>query len=155
MKISSSIVITGLLCLCCAAVDLVPGSLFHTGFITDAKAVIGRPLTPMSYAGVARRSVYGGAGYMPAAAIATTAVVAGAASAEIASQNAQIQAQQEVIATQQAAMSSALPVGATVTQLPAGCTSTTINNVAYSACGGVYYRAAFQGNNLVYVVQTP
>lgn len=155
MKISSSIAITGMFCVACAMLDLVPGSPVHLGVITDAKAVIGRPLTPMSYAGVARRSVYGGVGYMPAAAIATTAVVAGAASAEIASQNAQIEAQQAVIASQQATLSSAVPVGTMVTQLPAGCSSKTVNDVAYSVCNGVYYRAAFQGNNLVYIVQAP
>jgi hypothetical protein len=27
--------------------------------------------------------------------------------------------------------------------------------VEYQNCGGVYYRAAFQGNNLVYVVEAP
>lgn len=31
-----------------------PGSL-----VSEAKAIIGRPLTPMSYAGVARRTTYG------------------------------------------------------------------------------------------------
>ena len=28
-----------------------------SGFVTEAQAIIGRPLTPMSYAGVARRTV--------------------------------------------------------------------------------------------------
>jgi hypothetical protein len=28
-----------------------------SGFVTEAHAIIGRPLTPMSYAGVARRTV--------------------------------------------------------------------------------------------------
>jgi hypothetical protein len=31
-------------------------SLLGTSFVSEAKAVIGRPLTPMSYAGVARRT---------------------------------------------------------------------------------------------------
>ena len=35
-----------------------PGSL-----LTEAHAIIGRPLTPMSYAGVARRTTYGAATY--------------------------------------------------------------------------------------------
>jgi hypothetical protein len=37
--------------------------------------------------------------------------------------------------------------------LPAGCVSAPQGGVDYQNCGGVYYRAAFQGNNLVYVVQ--
>ncbi len=28
-----------------------------SGFVTEAQAIIGRPLTPLSYAGVARRTV--------------------------------------------------------------------------------------------------
>jgi hypothetical protein len=32
---------------------------------------------------------------------------------------------------------------------------TSTGGVEYQNCGGVYYRAAFQGNNLVYVVQAP
>lgn len=39
--------------------------------------------------------------------------------------------------------------------LPAGCVSTPKGGVQYFNCGGVYYRPAFQGNNLVYVVQQP
>jgi hypothetical protein len=37
-----------------------PGSMVtHVHLITQAHAIIGRPLTPMSYAGVARRSAVG------------------------------------------------------------------------------------------------
>ncbi len=35
--------------------DLTPRN--KSGFVTEAQAIIGRPLTPMSYAGVARRTV--------------------------------------------------------------------------------------------------
>jgi len=35
--------------------DITPRST--SGFVTEAQAIIGRPLTPMSYAGVARRTV--------------------------------------------------------------------------------------------------
>ena len=35
--------------------DLTSGN--KSGFVTEAQAIIGRPLTPMSYAGVARRTV--------------------------------------------------------------------------------------------------
>jgi hypothetical protein len=43
--------------------------------------------------------------------------------------------------------------GTVVTALPAGCKPETKNGVELQNCGGVYYRAGFQGNNLVYVVQ--
>lgn len=50
-----------------------PGSL-----VTSANAIIGRPLTPMSYAGVARRSAVGVGGGVAvgAAAVAAPVVVA-------------------------------------------------------------------------------
>ena len=38
--------------------------------------------------------------------------------------------------------------------LPGGC-GRRQGGVEYQKCGGVYYRAAFQGNNLVYVVTQP
>jgi len=45
--------------------DLRIGHRF--GLVTEAQAIIGRPLTPMSYAGVARRTVRRGAVYGAAA----------------------------------------------------------------------------------------
>jgi hypothetical protein len=42
-----------------------------------------------------------------------------------------------------------------VAALPAGCTQTTSGGVQYSKCGADYYRAAFQGNNLVYITAQP
>lgn len=47
---------------------------------------------------------------------------------------------------------SAVPIGTVVTTLPAGCTPVTVGNVKYQECAGSFYRTAFQGNNLVYVV---
>lgn len=47
------------------------------------------------------------------------------------------------------------PLGSIVTVLPDGCTTQAISGVQYNNCGGVYYRTAFQGNNLVYVVAQP
>jgi len=35
--------------------DISPSNT--SGFVTEAQAIIGRPLTPLSYAGVARRTV--------------------------------------------------------------------------------------------------
>lgn len=48
-----------------------------------------------------------------------------------------------------------LPIGRVVTALPAGCVAKTIDGVEYQHCGSDYYRAAFQGNQLVYVTSQP
>ena len=48
-----------------------------------------------------------------------------------------------------------LPLGTVVTSLPAGCTTKPVGGVSYYYCGGNYYRAVFQGNNLLYVTAKP
>jgi len=49
-----------------------------------------------------------------------------------------------------------VPIGTVVSTLPAGCVATAINGIEYFNCApGVYYRAAFQSNNLVYVATQP
>jgi hypothetical protein len=129
-----------------------PGALT---LVQDARAVVGAPLTPVSAAGVARRTT-------------RRVVVAESASTQQQAATAQQQAataqqqsataqQQSATAQQQAAAAArppgAPPVGTVVSALPAGCKPETKGGVEYQNCGGVYYRAAFQGNNLVYVVQ--
>ena len=47
---------------------------------------------------------------------------------------------------------SAVPVGTIVQALPQGCIPVTVGNVQFQKCNEVFYRAAFQGNSLVYVV---
>ena len=71
-------------------------------------------------------------------------------------------AQQQAAATQQQAAAAApsaagkpLPLGTVVAALPAGCTSTPVGGEEYYYCGGNFYRAVFQGNNLVYVTAQP
>ncbi len=54
-----------------------------------------------------------------------------------------------------AASGAPLPLGSVVSSIPAGCASTPISGVEYYHCGGNYYRATFQGNNLVYVTAKP
>ena len=46
-------------------------------------------------------------------------------------------------------------IGTIVSTLPSGCSTVTKGGVQYNNCGGVYYRTAFQGSNLVYVVAQP
>ena len=49
----------------------------------------------------------------------------------------------------------AVPLGTVVTALPAGCAPTTIGGVQYQKCGVDYYKAAFQGSQLIYVTAQP
>ncbi len=103
-------------------------------FVGEASAVIGRPLTPGSAAGVARRTTRRTVAISESTAAAATPPPQSAP---------------------QAATGAAVAVGTTVAALPAGCTSTTIAGVGYFNCAGTYYKPAYQSNNLVYVVTQP
>ena len=87
---------------------------------------------------------------------AVVAYSAGAASAAAASHAATPAPQQPARPPQQPAPSpqpvSTVPIGTVVETLPGGCTPVTVGNVKYQDCAGSFYRTAFQGNNLVYVV---
>jgi hypothetical protein len=166
MKIVTRLLIAGSALMFFVAL-LVLFSPSPVGLIGDAQAIIGRPFTPLSYAGVARRTAYRSAVVVTGAAVATTAAVASssaAASSAAASQAAQSAQASQAAAQQPAARASAPPpssgagpaaVGTVVGQLPGGCVSAPISGVEYYLCNGTYYRAAFQGNNLVYVVAKP
>jgi hypothetical protein len=111
------------------------------GIARSAHAIVGAPLTPVSVAGVARRTTRRTVAVAGTAAVATTA----ASSAAYASPPP----------AKPATPAPAVPVGTVVTALPGGCGPATVNGVSYSYCNGVYYRAGFQGNNVVYVVAQP
>jgi hypothetical protein len=95
----------------------------------------------------------------------TAVVASSAAHAEDAA--AMSQANQQAAAAQQQAAAAAtpappaaaagqpLPVGTVVSALPKGCVSTPVGGVEYYYCGGNFYRAVFQGNQLVYVTAQP
>jgi nucleoid-associated protein YgaU len=114
------------------------------------------------------------------AAVATTAVAA-SASATAASEQQAAAAQQQAAAAQKeaaaaqqqaaaaqhpaapaappapaaAAAGKPLPLGTVVHMLPAGCITTPAGGVEYYYCSGNFYRAVFQGNELVYVTAQP
>jgi hypothetical protein len=106
--------------------------------VQEAHAVVGAPLTPVSGAGVARRTTRR---VVVAQSSATQAAAASTAATPPPAQ------------ASPARPAGAPPAGAVVSSLPAGCKPETRDGVEYQNCGGVYYRAAFQGSNLVYVVQ--
>jgi hypothetical protein len=118
--------------------DFDPSAAPGVGFVQPANAVVGRPATPVSVAGVARRTTR------------RTVVYSSTAAASASQQQAAAQQQQAAPQPQPAA---APPAGTVVTALPAGCTSTVVDGVNLFNCGGVMYQPTFQSNNLVYVVK--
>jgi hypothetical protein len=140
-----------------------PDAPARLSLVQDAHAVVGAPLTPVSVAGVARRTtrrvvVASSASnqQQQSATAQQQAATAQQQSATAQQQSATAQ-QQSATAQQQAAAAArpagAPPVGTVVSSLPAGCKPETRGGVEYQNCDGVLYRAAFQGNNLVYVAQ--
>jgi hypothetical protein len=147
------------------------------GLATAAQAVVGAPLSPVSYAGVARRTARRTAVVVSSS--SSAAAASASASASASQQQAAAAQQQAAAAQQQAAQAEAeaaaarqeaaaakdaaaaaqqaakLPVGTTVSALPNGCTTINLGGVDYFNCAGTYYRAAFQSNNIVYVVSQP
>ena len=139
--------------------DVVPEAPFGLTLTREARAVVGVPASPLSVAGVARRTTRRVviAGSASASATAQQQAATAQQQQSTAEQQAATAQQQAATAQQQAAAAArppgAPPVGTVVSALPAGCKPETSGGVEYQNCGGVYYRAAFQGNNLVYVVQ--
>jgi len=134
MKKPVNAFLLGLFALGLLVADISLEKPFGVGLAPDAEARFGRPVTPVSFAGVARRTTR-------RAVVATSTVVAADTTPDV------------VVVDQPAPTTVA--IGTVVTTLPAGCETHTIDGVEYHKCAGAYYRAAFQGNNLVYVVSQP
>jgi hypothetical protein len=117
---------------------LAPDAPLRFGMLPEAQAVVGAPLTPASAAGVARRTT------RRTVAVTSTATAAAATPQTVVVQTAPAPA-----------TSGALPIGTVVAALPAGCSTMTMSGVEYYKCGPDYYRAAYQGTNLVYVTAQP
>ena len=139
--------------------EFAPESSLRLGFVGDAEAIIGLPWTPLSFAGVARRSMYRQAVWNAAAAnaAAANAAAANAAAANAAAANAAAAqaAAANAAASAAAAQRAALPIGSTVPYLPPNCSSTVISGTNYFNCAGVYYKPGFEGNHIVYIVSQP
>jgi len=107
-------------------------------FLSEAEAFIGRPLTPLSFAGVARRTT------RRTAAVVTTEAAAATQPTTVIVEQAPAQPSAQA--------TTAVPIGTVVPALPSGCSSVAVQGVNYFNCAGVYYMPSFQGTNLVYVV---
>jgi hypothetical protein len=134
--------------------DFAPDAPLGMALLREAHAIVGAPATPMSVAGVARRSTVRAAS---ATAATSQQQAATAQQQQATAQQQSATAQQQAATAQQQAAAArpagAPPAGAVVNALPTGCKPEIKSGVEYQYCGGVYYRSAFQGNNLVYVVQ--
>jgi len=155
-----SVVAVSLLLMLLADLPLLPVQL-----VPEAQAILG------VWRRHARRwAVVGTAAVATTAAVTTAAAVSTTAAAEqqaaAAKQQAAAAQQQAAAAKPQAAPAAApapapaaagkpLPLGTVVAALPGGCASTPVGGVEYYYCGGNFYRAVFQGNNLVYVTAQP
>jgi len=131
------------------------------GLVRDAEAVVGVPVSPVSVAGVARRTAVRTTAAVSATASSQQAAAASQQQAQVSQQQAQVAQQQAQVAQQQAATAQAqaaaakLPVGTVVSALPQGCTSAQVSGASYFNCGGTYYKPSYQSNNVVYVVAQP
>lgn len=135
MKITEKIAVTTLLLgvMLIADIPILPGiPTLTVELVPEAQAIFG----------VRRRVRRRTAVVAYSAGAATSATSATAAAASSASQ-------QQLAAAQSA---SGVPIGTVADALPAGCTAVTVGNSEYQDCGGSFYKAAFQGNKLVYVV---
>jgi multidrug efflux pump subunit AcrA (membrane-fusion protein) len=138
--------------------DLSPDAQPSLTLVREAHAIVGAPMTPVSVAGVARRTTVRAASATAATSATSQQQAATAQQQQATAQQQAATAQQQAATAQQQAAAAARPAGApavgtVVNTLPAGCKPETKSGVEYQNCGGVYYRSAFQGNNLVYVVQ--
>ena len=113
-------------------------------------AIVGAPVTPVSVAGVARRTTRRTVAYSSAASASAASSAAAADAAAADASAAQASAAASPAAPAQPA---ALPSGTVVSALPQGCTSMQIDGGSYFNCAGVIYKPTFQSSNLVYIVQ--
>jgi len=116
--------------------DYDEATQFGFSIMPKAEAVMGRPLTPVSVAGVRRRTRRRTA-VATAAVVSTPVVVAAPA---VVSAPVVVSAPAAAVAT-----------GTIVSSLPSGCTTLTSAGTTYHSCNGVYYKPAFQADRIVYM----
>jgi|SRR5215470_15008934 len=134
-------------------IELDSGAPPGSALVGEAEAIIGAPMTPVSYAGVARRTTR-----RVVAVEATEAAAVAAAPPPVVVVTAPPAPPPVVVAPPPpppAPPAGAPALGTIVATLPPGCTPMEVRGVEYYYGGGVFYRAAFQGPNLVYVVTQP
>ncbi len=138
-------------------VQLVPEAEAVLGVRRRTAVVAGATVHAADSAQMAQSQQQAAAAQQQAAASQQQAAAA-TKEAEAAKQEAAAAKQQAAAATPPppaAAAGKPLPLGTVVSALPQGCVSTPVGGVEYYYCGGNFYRAVFQGNQLVYVTAQP
>ena len=120
-----------------------PGLTPRIQWMSEAHAVAG------THRRTRRRSV--AVGYTAGASSAAAASAESTTQQQAATAEQQSATSQQQTAAPQESAGEALPLGTVVSVLPANCSPVTASGVQYQHCGADYYRAVFQGNNLVYV----
>ena len=128
--------------------DLDESTQFGFRIIQDAEARVGRPLTPVSVAGVHRRT-------RRRTAVATAAVVATPTYVAPVTTYVEPAPATTVVVEQAPAPAAAAPmlaIGTIISALPSGCNSITVSGASYFDCNGTYLKPALQGDSLAYMV---
>ena len=157
-NISKFIVLTAITVLLFSG-DLDESTQFGFRIIQDAEARVGRPLTPVSVAGVRRRTrrrTYRHAAVGTAVVVGTAAVVAAPSTTYVTPvTTTYVEPAPTTTVIVESAPASAVPmlaVGTVLSALPTGCTSVTVAGASYFDCNGTYLKPALQGDSLAYMV---
>lgn len=165
MKIMFKVLLLGVGCVLMLLVDLEP-----LATVPDAEAQYGSRNRTRRRSSRRTAVVVGSAGAAQTqqaeaeAAAAKQQAAESEAEAEAAKQQAAAAEAEAEAAKQEAAAAKAatapsatepLPLGTVVTTLPDGCTTETSGGQQYYRCGSNYFKAAFQGSQLVYVTAQP
>jgi len=153
MKVLSKFFVLSAVTILLFAGDLDESTQFGFRIIQDAEARVGRPLTPVSVAGVRRRTRRRTA-VGTAAIVGTAAVVATPTYVTPATTYVEPAATTVVVesAPTPASATPMLAVGTVISALPSGCNSLTVAGASYFNCNGTYLKPALQGDSLAYVV---
>ncbi len=116
----------------------------------SAEAIVGRPATPGSVAGGARRTsrrtsrrvVRRHTAVAPVAVVAPAAVVVAPAPTV-------------VVAPAAAPAAATIPIGMTIATPPSGCQDASVGGLSYLACGSTWFQPRIQAGAVVYVVVAP
>jgi hypothetical protein len=152
-----AVVAAGLVMMLIADLALVPEAHAILGTRRRTAVVVGATVHAADSAQTAQAQQQAAAAQQQAAAAKQETAVAQQQAAAAQQQAAAVQPQPAAAAPAPApaAAGTPLPLGIVVAALPGGCVPTPVGGVEYYRCGPNYYRAAFQGNTLVYVTTQP
>ena len=117
-------------------------SLPESGFVSVAEARVGRPATPVSYAGVARRTT-------------VRAATPGAGAPGVGVAPAPGVGAPGVGATPAPGVGAVGTVVYALPSVPSGCVPTLVNGIEYQRCESTWYQVQKTGSSVQYVIVAP